>query len=888
MAVGDAARTKSLSGSSPDFRFMPVPTRVGRRRVDADAATDQWQFAAICFADAHRRDPAAGRSAADPAAAARLPAVASPTIIDRALHRDPAARYPSMAAMLRAIDRVVGSRTMVTLAGDEPNSSHANESAESALALGARRRLRGARRARLRIVRVGVARARPHARPRGGAQAAPSARRARRAHRRPLSSRGQARRAARASGDRSDLRLGQPRRRRVVHDGARRERIGRRSRSRAPDRARSPRSRRRSTSCSAGSSAAHAVGIVHRDLKPENVLIDRYRRWRLADFGIANVTGEETAGASGTPAFAPPEQLLGEPQDAAADCFSLAAIVAFALTGTPPFGERGQRVDSRARAARRRRPVVVSAGDRRVAAPWARGGSPDDRFEDAAAMQAGWREAVQRRLRAGAPGPVVAALVRTTPRWRGSRVDGRLPVHFAARERTAMAIATINPATGERAASFPALTRARDRGQALAAARAARLRWRDARRRARRACFAAPATCSRSASAEYGRLMTLEMGKPYQAPRSTKPRSARAAAASTPTTRARFLADEPVDVEGERSFVAFEPLGVVLAVMPWNFPFWQVIRFAAPALAAGNVGLLKHASNVPQCALALEQLFERAGAPGGVFQTLLIGSEPSSRVLGRRPRRRGDAHRERRRGKQRRVDRRKAHQEDGARAGRQRPVHRHAERRPRRGGRDGRHGAHDQQRPVVHRRQALHRRRAIADAFHATRSSSACARSSSAIRWTSARTSDRSRRRRSATISHVAGDAIASRARASCSAGGRRRDGTGFFYEPTVLADVPRDIAGVSRGDVRPACRDRSRARRRRRDRASRTTPASASARARGRRDAGGDRALRARARGGQRVRQRHGRVRPALPVRRREEVGLRPRAVRVRATTSS
>src|SRR5206468_6463262 len=90
----------------------------------------------------------------------------------------------------------------------------------------------------------------------------------------------------------------------------------------------------------------------------------------------------------------------------------------------------------------------------------------------------------------------------------------------------------------------------------------------------------------------------------------------------------RFLAPEIVtDRPGSREGVAFEPLGAVLAVMPWNFPFWQVIRFAAPALVAGNVGLLKHASNVPQCALALEDLFRRAGAPDGVFQTLLVGSD---------------------------------------------------------------------------------------------------------------------------------------------------------------------------------------------------------------------------------------------------------------------
>jgi succinate-semialdehyde dehydrogenase/glutarate-semialdehyde dehydrogenase len=130
----------------------------------------------------------------------------------------------------------------------------------------------------------------------------------------------------------------------------------------------------------------------------------------------------------------------------------------------------------------------------------------------------------------------------------------------------------------------------------------------------------------------FGRLMTQEMGKTLVSAIQEAEKSAFGCRYYAENAE-RFLADEPATTNAARSFVRYQPLGPVLAVMPWNFPFWQVFRFAAPALMAGNVGLLKHASNVPQCALAIEEIFRKAGFPEGAFQTLLIDSRRVTKII---------------------------------------------------------------------------------------------------------------------------------------------------------------------------------------------------------------------------------------------------------------
>jgi succinate-semialdehyde dehydrogenase/glutarate-semialdehyde dehydrogenase len=187
-----------------------------------------------------------------------------------------------------------------------------------------------------------------------------------------------------------------------------------------------------------------------------------------------------------------------------------------------------------------------------------------------------------------------------------------------------MAIATVNPATGEVVQTFQALTTEQIESKLQFAVSAFRAeRKTPFAERAKRMMKAAE-ILERDRE-RFGRLMTLEMGKPLKAAIAEAAKCATACRYYAENAE-KLLADEVVETGAKKSFVRYLPLGPILAVMPWNFPFWQVIRFAAPALMAGNVGLLKHASNVPQCAIALEKIFRDAGFPEGVFQTLLIGS----------------------------------------------------------------------------------------------------------------------------------------------------------------------------------------------------------------------------------------------------------------------
>ncbi len=194
-----------------------------------------------------------------------------------------------------------------------------------------------------------------------------------------------------------------------------------------------------------------------------------------------------------------------------------------------------------------------------------------------------------------------------------------------------MAIASINPATGGTLRQFPPLSDQEIEKKLDLARRAFRVHRRTPFAERAQKMLRAAEILEKDKD-QFARLMTLEMGKPLKAAGEEAAKCAWACRYYAETAE-RALADEVVVTNATRSFIHYEPLGPILAVMPWNFPFWQVIRFAAPALMAGNTGLLKHASNVPQCALAVEEIFRRAGFPEGVFQTLLIGSDQVQKVL---------------------------------------------------------------------------------------------------------------------------------------------------------------------------------------------------------------------------------------------------------------
>ncbi|NJN72688.1 MAG: NAD-dependent succinate-semialdehyde dehydrogenase [Limnothrix sp. RL_2_0] len=194
-----------------------------------------------------------------------------------------------------------------------------------------------------------------------------------------------------------------------------------------------------------------------------------------------------------------------------------------------------------------------------------------------------------------------------------------------------MAIATVNPATGETLKRFKALT-SEEIDLKLAIAQDAFACFRLTSFAQRRQWLENAAVILERDAEKFAEIMTTEMGKTLKSAVSEAKKCALVCRYYAEHGEA-FLQNEYTETDATESYVSYQPLGIVLAVMPWNFPFWQVFRFAAPALMGGNVGVLKHASNVPQCALAIEAILEAAGFPEGVFQTLLIGAAQVEQVI---------------------------------------------------------------------------------------------------------------------------------------------------------------------------------------------------------------------------------------------------------------
>src|SRR5215468_4456505 len=194
-----------------------------------------------------------------------------------------------------------------------------------------------------------------------------------------------------------------------------------------------------------------------------------------------------------------------------------------------------------------------------------------------------------------------------------------------------MGIASINPTTGEKLKEFSPFDAAEIEKRLKRAENASR-KYRRTAFSERSELMEATAELLLVEKERLAEIITLEMGKLFRDSLEEVLRCSRGCRFYADNAE-RFLEDEPAQTDAARSYVQYEPLGTLLAIMPWNFPFWQVFRFAAPALMAGNVGLLKHASNVPQCALAIEQILCRAGFDDGVFQTLLIEPEQVEKII---------------------------------------------------------------------------------------------------------------------------------------------------------------------------------------------------------------------------------------------------------------
>jgi serine/threonine-protein kinase len=372
----------------PDFRWAPRSPE-WKSGWAPTPASDQWQLAALCFAALTGEVPPTDEVPPVQLVCPECPQSLA-SILERALDPDPKARFPSITWMVRALDRLIGNRTLTFMSADEPKGLQ-SESEETRLrwlladdyevltrlgsgSFGSVWRVRDlslGREVALKLLHPHVARDQ-HAVARFRREARLAAQLAHPAivpiydwdsrgslawYTMELAEGGSVADLVARSGPRALAEIA-PQVDFVI----------------------------------SGLVAAHNVGIIHRDLKPENILIDRYRRWRLTDFGIANIPGEDKSGTTGTPAFAAPEQLLGEEQDPAADCFSLAAIVAFSLSGSPPFGDRdGNAILARQLAGQ----LDVSAYPAPLAA-WLRRGlapAPHERFPDAAAMQEAWRDA---------------------------------------------------------------------------------------------------------------------------------------------------------------------------------------------------------------------------------------------------------------------------------------------------------------------------------------------------------------------------------------------------------------------------------------------------------------------------------------------------------------